>query len=210
MNAFTTHEATAFYVKVLDQQVGAAFDLLADLFHHSRFGTRDLEKEKQIVIEEIRTVQDDPEDYLHELHARDVLGQSSDWASYFRDTTINEADESPYPYSSYKHKHYRPENTIVAVAGNFSFPQLLEQANEYFGQWQGEGTDKPDLKKIQVMAGLRMRVSTPQFSFKAIRASASLRGFPGARSRSCRSLCGLCDEYDFRWWCEFAVVPGNP
>ena len=47
MNAFTTHEATAFYVKVLDQQAGAAFDLLADhSLHHSRFGARDIEKRK--------------------------------------------------------------------------------------------------------------------------------------------------------------------
>ncbi|PJA78434.1 MAG: peptidase M16, partial [Nitrospirae bacterium CG_4_9_14_3_um_filter_51_5] len=74
MNAFTTHEATAFYVKVLDQQMGSAFDLLADLFHHSRFSAKDIAKEKQIVMEEIRTVQDDPEDYIHELHAKDIFG----------------------------------------------------------------------------------------------------------------------------------------
>ena len=139
MNAFTTHEATAFYVKVLDQQAGAAFDLLADLFHHSRFGARDIEKEKQIVIEEIRTVQDDPEDYIHELHAKDVLGNHSIGRPILG-TSRAMRQMSRRALLHYKHKHYRPENTIVAVAGNFSFSQLLDQVNEYFGQWQGEGT----------------------------------------------------------------------
>ena len=139
MNAFTTHEATAFYVKVLDQQAGAAFDLLADLFHHSRFGARDIEKEKQIVIEEIRTVQDDPEDYIHELHAKDVLGNHSIGRPILG-TSRAMRQMSRRALLQYKHKHYRPENTIVAVAGNFSFSQLLDQVNEYFGQWQGEGT----------------------------------------------------------------------
>ena len=141
MNAFTTHEATAFYVKVLDQQVGAAFDLLADLFHHSRFGIRDLEKEKQIVMEEIRTVQDDPEDYIHELHAKDVLGNHPIGRPILG-TPRSMQQMSRRGLLQYKYKHYRPENTIVAVAGNFSFPKLLDQVNEYFGKWQGEKTNK--------------------------------------------------------------------
>ncbi len=141
MNAFTTHEATAFYVKVLDQQTGAAFDLLADLFHHSRFAAKDVEKEKQIVLEEIRTVQDDPEDYIHELHAKDVfgyhplgrpiLGEPGSMQRLNRQSLVH-----------YKEKHYRPEKTIVAVAGNFSFSEIIEYVNTYFGQWKGSGHRK--------------------------------------------------------------------
>ncbi len=135
MNAFTTHEATAFYVKVLDQQVGAAFDLLADLFHHSRFGIRDIEKEKQIVLEEIRTVQDDPEDYIHELHARDVLGNHPVGRPILG-TSRSMDQMSRRTLLNYKHKHYRPENVIVAVAGNFTVSELGELVNEHFGQWR--------------------------------------------------------------------------
>lgn len=138
MNAFTTHEATAFYVKVLDQQTGAAFDLLADLFHHSRFAARDVEKEKQIVLEEIRTVQDDPEDYIHELHAKDVFGYHP-----LGRPILGEAGSmqrlSRQSLVQYKEKHYRPEKTIVAVAGNFSFPEIIEYVSTYFGQWKGNG-----------------------------------------------------------------------
>ena len=75
MNAFTTHEATAFYVKVLDQHLSPALDLLSDLFHHSRFASKEIERERQVILEEIRSVKDDPEDFVHELHAKDVLGR---------------------------------------------------------------------------------------------------------------------------------------
>ena len=53
MNAFTSRETTTYYVKVLDQQLDRAVELLSDLFHHSRFESKDIEKEKQVVLEEI-------------------------------------------------------------------------------------------------------------------------------------------------------------
>lgn len=137
MNAFTTHESTAYYVKVLDQQVGAAFDLLADIFHHSRFVAKDIEKEKQVVLEEIRTVQDDPEDYIHELHAKDVLG-THPIGRPILGTSRSMRQMSRQTLLHYKQKHYRPENIIIAVAGNFLFPQVLDEINESFGQWKAD------------------------------------------------------------------------
>jgi predicted Zn-dependent peptidase len=135
MNAFTTHESTAFYVKVLDQQLGSAFDLLADLFHHSRFSAKDVEKEKQIVLEEIRTVQDDPEDFIHELHAKDVFGYHPLGRPILGEPrSMHRLNRQSLVH--YKEKHYRPEKTIVAVAGNFSFPEIIDYVNHYFGQWK--------------------------------------------------------------------------
>src|SRR5207253_1082121 len=68
LNAFTSRECTTFYAKVLDEHLTQGLDLLADIFHHSRFDAREVTKEKQVVLEEIRMVEDDPEDYLHDLH----------------------------------------------------------------------------------------------------------------------------------------------
>jgi predicted Zn-dependent peptidase len=141
MNAFTTHEATAFYVKVIDQQMGAAFDLLADLFHHSRFSAKDVEKEKQIVLEEIRTVQDDPEDYIHELHAKDVFGYHPLGRPILGEPRSMRR-LNRHSLMRYKEKHYRPEKTIVAVAGNFSFSEILDYVQTYFGHWKGSNHPK--------------------------------------------------------------------
>ena len=138
MNAFTTHEATAFYVKVLDQQVRLAFDLIADLFHHSRFSAKDIAKEKQIVLEEIRTVQDDPEDYIHELHAKDIFGSHPLGRPILGEPEVMKR-LSRQVLMQYRQQHYRPEHTIVAVAGNFAFPEIIDTVNTYFGNWKQSG-----------------------------------------------------------------------
>jgi predicted Zn-dependent peptidase len=108
MNAFTTRETTTLYVKVLDQHLSKALDLLSDVFHRSRFGTKEIEKEKQVVLEEIRMVRDDPEDLVQELHTqlvmgrhplgRPILGQESTIARLRRQDLLD-----------FIETHYRPE-----------------------------------------------------------------------------------------------------
>ncbi|MGD9850800.1 MAG: M16 family metallopeptidase [Nitrospirales bacterium] len=137
MNAFTTHETTAFYVKVLDQQASSALDLLADLFHHSRFSSQDIAKEKHVVLEEIRTVQDDPEDFVHELHARDILGPHP-LGKPILGNPRSMKQVTRKDLLRYVSKHYRPENTILAVAGNFSTSKFLDEINTQFGRWKGK------------------------------------------------------------------------
>ncbi|WNM60571.1 M16 family metallopeptidase [Candidatus Nitrospira neomarina] len=141
MNAFTTHEATAFYVKVLDQQMRLAFDLIADLFHHSRFSAKDIAKEKQIVLEEIRTAQDDPEDYIHELHAKDIFGSHPLGRPILGEPGVMKR-LSRQALMQYRQQHYLPEHTIVTVAGNFSFPEIIDTVNTYFGKWNHGGYGK--------------------------------------------------------------------
>ena len=134
MNAFTTHEATAFYVKVLDQHVGHALDLLADLFHQSRFSSAEIQKEKQVILEEIRMVKDDPEDLVHELHAKDVLGTHPLGRPILGDpdtmTKLQRKD-----LLRYLRAQYHPDKTVVSIAGNFKLDELLGQVNEHFGSW---------------------------------------------------------------------------
>ena len=137
MNAFTTHETTAFYVKVLDQQASSALDLLSDLFHHSRFSAQDIAKEKQVVLEEIRTVQDDPEDFVHELHVKDIFGPHPLGKPILGNPrTMKRVTRKDI--LQYVAKHYRPEKTILAVAGNFATSKFLDEINEQFGQWKGK------------------------------------------------------------------------
>lgn len=129
MNAFTGRETTTFYVKVLDQHLEQALTLLTDLFHDSQFPTRELEKEKQVVLEEIRTVQDDPEDLLQDLHTeqvlrhhplgRPILGKPETVSSLRRSDLLR-----------YVGTHYDPKHTIVAIAGHFKerpLAKLLER-----------------------------------------------------------------------------------
>jgi len=142
MNAFTTRETTTFYVKVLDQHLPKALELLSDLFHRSRFGSKEIEKEKQVVLEEIRMVQDDPEDLVQELHtslmmgrhplSRPILGQEA---------TISQVKREDL--RKYIDIHYRPQEMILAVAGNFDQRQLEKMMARMFGTFRPTENGEP-------------------------------------------------------------------
>jgi predicted Zn-dependent peptidase len=133
MNAFTTRETTTFYIKVLDQHLPKALNLLSDVFHKSRFGPKEIEKEKQVVSEEIRMVKDDPEDLVQELHVgqvmgrhplrRPILGQEATIAKLARQDLLDYIDA-----------HYRPEEIVIAVAGNFDQAVLEKTISRQFGR----------------------------------------------------------------------------
>jgi predicted Zn-dependent peptidase len=133
MNAFTTRETTTFYVKVLDQQLQQALELLADLFHHSRFDSKEVEKEKQVVLEEIRMVQDDPEDLVQELHTGQVLGRHPLGRSILgREDTIQSLRRPDL--LGYIDAHYDPSQIVIAIAGSFDQATVERLVQRYFGK----------------------------------------------------------------------------
>ncbi|HZS12708.1 MAG TPA: pitrilysin family protein [Nitrospirales bacterium] len=156
LNAFTTRESTTFYVKVLDQHVAAAIDLLADLFHHSRFDQKEIEKEKQVVLEEIRMVQDDPEDLVQDLHAeqvlaghplgRSILGEPATIQSIRRRDLVD-----------YINRHYQPEETIIAIAGNFDHRDVLPLLRKAFGSFHRRAARHADRRPPTISGGVQAR-----------------------------------------------------
>ncbi len=135
LNAFTSREGTTFYAKVLDEHVEQAIDLLADIFHHSRFDAKEIKKERQVVLEEIRMVEDDPEYYLHDLHTmnaflthplgRPILGDVDTIRALRRAQLL-----------AFRTRHYCPSQVVVSVAGNFAFEPVFRQvASPFGGQW---------------------------------------------------------------------------
>lgn len=132
MNAFTTRETTTFYVKVLDQDLPRALELMSDLFHRSCFDAKEVEKEKQVVLEEIRMVQDDPEDLVQELHTGQVLGRHPLGRSILgREETIRHLRRQEL--MAYVDAHYDPEQIVIAVAGNFEQNKLDSMVARLFG-----------------------------------------------------------------------------
>ncbi len=135
LNAFTSRETTTFYIKVLDENLSQAIDLLGDLFHHSLFDSAEIEREKQVVLEEIKMVQDDPEDLVHEMHTQNIwkgnsLGRSIlGNAKTVRDFTRKEI-------LTYLSRYYHPERIVIAAAGNFSPTFLILHLNQVFGRFK--------------------------------------------------------------------------
>lgn len=146
MNAFTTHETTTLFVRVLDQQIRQAVGLLADLFYHSRFDRKEIEREKQVVLEEIRAIRDDPEECIHELHAKQVLQGHPLGRSILGDqATVKRIQRGDV--LRYLNEQYCPAKTVIAVAGNFQMKELMTRLNAAFGKWNPVGAERNGVRR---------------------------------------------------------------
>jgi predicted Zn-dependent peptidase len=125
MDAFTTKENTCFYVQVLDEHLPLAVDLLTDILLHPLFDAEELEREKSVVLQEIRMVEDTPDDIIHDLFAaqiwgghplaRPILGTRELVTGFHRDAI-----------AEYFGEEYVPPRIIIAVAGNVTHDQVVE------------------------------------------------------------------------------------
>lgn len=134
VNAFTTKEHTCYYAKVLDHHGELAISILADMFFHSTFENEELEKEKQVVLEEILMSEDAPDDDIHEqlwrvMYPHDALGLpilgTSETVKSFTRNNIRE----------YMAKYYCPENIVISVAGNVT-KELLLHIEKLFSHYE--------------------------------------------------------------------------
>jgi predicted Zn-dependent peptidase len=117
LNAFTSTEYTCYYARCLDTELERALDVLSDMVMSPIFPTEEIEKEKKVVIEEMKMYRDSPDDYLFEeftshLFQKHPLGRP---ILGFEETVNSFTDEHLFEYMRLR---YAPENLIVAVAGN--------------------------------------------------------------------------------------------
>jgi predicted Zn-dependent peptidase len=125
MDAFTTKEHTCFYVQVLDEHLPLAVDLLTDILLHPLFNADELEREKSVVLQEIKMVEDTPDDVIHDIFAaqmwrghplgRPILGTRESVTAFDRDTVLANFGEE-----------YVPPRIIIAVAGNVTHDRAAE------------------------------------------------------------------------------------
>lgn len=136
LNAFTGKDCTCYYIKVLDENLEEAVDILSDMFFNSKFSPNELKKEISVVLEEIKMYDDSPEDIVHDKISEvvfknsplenPILGTAKKIKTYTSDDIIK-----------YKNNQYSPTNTVVSVAGNFDEDYLLNLLTEKFSYWQG-------------------------------------------------------------------------
>jgi len=124
MNAFTGKEYTCFYARVIDVDFSLAVDVLADLITSSVITAADLDSERTVVLEEIAMRDDDPSDLIHDLYLESYYGDTPLGRSVLGTVeSINTMSRSSV-FNYYK-KRYRPEDIVVAVAGNVKHKQVV-------------------------------------------------------------------------------------
>ena len=131
LDAFTTHEMTGFAVKVADRSLPEAFDLLADLLANPRFDQIDLDREQKVILEEMKMVEDTPDELLGELFN----------AAYFPDQPLGRPIEGTRETVSsfdqqiiagFHAREFSPANLVVAAAGNVEHDQLVAMVERAF------------------------------------------------------------------------------
>jgi predicted Zn-dependent peptidase len=125
MDAFTAKEHTCFYISVLDEHLPLAADVLTDILMRPLCAPEDLEKEKAVVFQEIKMVEDTPDDLIHDLFAervwaghplgRPILGRWDVVKHFGRDTVLG-----------YFAEEYAPARIIVAVAGHAEHARVVD------------------------------------------------------------------------------------
>ena len=132
LNAYTTKEETFFYASVLNDCFGRALDLLADIVFNPAFHEKDLETEKEVVLEEISSYKDNPaelifdefENQLFEGHpiGTYILGTKKSVRSFHREDILK-----------FMERTYHTDQMVIAVVGNIPFKRCVAQVQKYFG-----------------------------------------------------------------------------
>ncbi|WP_052339188.1 M16 family metallopeptidase, partial [Gorillibacterium massiliense] len=139
VNAFTSKEYTCYYAKVLDQHLPIAVDLLANMFFQSLLDPEDLDKERNVILEEIAMYEDTPDDLVHDLLAKAAYGEHP--LGY----TILGSEENLRSLRSddlraYMADRYRLEDIVISIAGNYP-DSILELLEKHFGAFSGKGIE---------------------------------------------------------------------
>ena len=139
LNAYTNKEETVVYSAFLVEHFARAFELLADIMFHSTFPQREIEKETEVIIDEIQSYEDNPaelifddfEDLIFRGHplGRNILGRPE----LLRTFRTEDA-------TAFTHRYYRPENMIFFVLGDVNFRRVVRLAEKLVGDLPGSGT----------------------------------------------------------------------
>jgi predicted Zn-dependent peptidase len=138
LDAYTSHEVTGFTMKVTDKGLPLAFDILADMLAHPRFDREDLEREQKVILEEMKMVEDTPDEFLGELFnaayfpdqplGRPIEGTAITVPTFDRDKT-----------ASFHAREFSARNLVIAAAGNVEHEQLVEMAARTFHETTAPG-----------------------------------------------------------------------
>ncbi|MBM3299684.1 MAG: insulinase family protein [Deltaproteobacteria bacterium] len=125
INAFTSKELTSFYCKVLKEDLGLAADLLTDIYLNASFPEEEIEREKQVICQEIYQLEDSPEELVHEIFGMrfwpdDPLGQPILGTI----PTVSNMDRETI--ERFKLDNYTPEETVICAAGNLDHERFLD------------------------------------------------------------------------------------
>ena len=156
INAFTGHEYVCYYVKVLAKFLPRAADLLSDIFLNSTFPIDEIERERKVILQEIKMRDDSPEEYIHDrFHQNFWQGHSLGMPVLGSNETISGLSRAAI--LAHKNSRYRPQDIVIAAAGNVHHEELVSFLaplfSELSSQWHPESVKvfPPAAKKVSLI-----------------------------------------------------------
>ncbi len=142
INAFTGKEYTCFYARTLRKDMNLAFDILSDMHKHSLFNYDDIEKEKYVVMQEVKMIEDNPEEFIYDMFNASyfgshplglpILGKEENIEQFTRDDLVKHLE-----------KYYSPDRLIITATGRINHDAFVEKVEEVFS----------DVKKHNIQDG---------------------------------------------------------
>lgn len=154
VNAHTTKEETVFYINALTQFLGKSVDILFDIVTNSTIDEKELEKEKDVIVEEIKMYKDSPDDLVFEMNYADSInGQYSKPIIGTQESVkCFTADE----IRKYYKERYTKDNILIVVSGNFDKNEIIQKIDQYFSKLVDKKTDRRDKIDFSFNAGKKI------------------------------------------------------
>jgi len=152
LNAFTTKENTCFYARILDINISHTVDVLSDLVRNATFNQGEMEKEKLVVLEELKSSEDDPEDVVHEYFERALFPNHSLGLPIIG-CERNLMNFQRSHLRTHVASHYAPSNVVIAAAGNVDHSKLVSLSEKFFSSMSQTGA--PQMRKAPSSSGDR-------------------------------------------------------
>ncbi|WP_130863630.1 M16 family metallopeptidase [Bacilliculturomica massiliensis] len=145
INAFTGKEATCYYIKTLGSNLEKACDILADMFLNSRFDPEEMQKEKSVILEEMKMIEDTPDEFAQDLLSENVY-RGTPLERPIIGTRESLLGISRSDILDYRNREYTRDNIVVSLAGSFD----PERMCEYFeGKLAGLAPDKEEKQETE-------------------------------------------------------------
>ena len=130
-NAATNREYTCYFINVISDYIESSISLLADMYYNSLFSTDELEKEKNVILEEIRMYEDAPDDIIHDIFMASMLS-SHPLGHSILGTIDSVKDSTRDKLLEFFKRYYNNNQSIFAIAGNFQEENARNLIEKYF------------------------------------------------------------------------------
>lgn len=157
MNAFTSKEQTCYYIKTLTEHTEKAIELLTDIFMHSRFETREMNRERKVIFEEMSMCEDTPDDLVYEVATTNVFdGNPIARPIIGTRTALRRINHDIL--KDYVNKEYTADSIVISVAGNFDENLVCEAFDKALSGIKKTKPKKPEnIVKAKPLYGVRVK-----------------------------------------------------